>query len=72
MQETRRLGEGIIDQYGSRFIWKGYKRKHKAGVGIIISQKAKVIDILYVSERKNLYYHQWNLHVIYYELLCSN
>ena len=51
MQETRRLGEGIIDQNGSRFIWKGYKRKHEAGVGIIISQKAKLIDILYVSER---------------------
>ena len=45
------LGEGIIDQNGSRFTWKGYKRKHEAGVvGIIISQKAILIDILYVSE----------------------
>ena len=51
MQETRRIGEGIIEDNGIKFIWKGHKRKKISGVGILITSRVTLEDVFYISER---------------------
>lgn len=51
LQETRRTGQGILQHEEIQFIWSGHKKKRAAGVGILISNTVKLIDVNYINER---------------------
>jgi exonuclease III len=51
-QEIRRVGYGCIDgDNGQKFIWSGMARKKAAGVGIMISDRVKLVDTKFISPR---------------------
>ena len=50
-QETRRTGSGILQHKETQFIWSGHKRKRESGVGIMIADTVKLIDVISISDR---------------------